>query len=293
MSVLSFPRQFEMLTEPFACGQAPGIYSDEQLDAWKKVTAAVHAKGGFIFSQLWALGRANFAGGGAQLLEDVKTVAPSPIGLSDDSTPAELSLDDIQRYIGHYKQAASNAHVAGFDGVEVHGANGYLVDQFLQTNSNKRTDTYGGSLENRTRFLLEAVGAAVDAIGQERVGVRLSRASLLTASISRSNTNSELTMCFPSRLPAWGTFRTSIGSRESSLVLVCWNAADQHLHNPQRPWVRRTPTRPSDLPSAASLRASRSLPTFTSWSLASGLRERPTPTILRRASSARTTTYVY
>ena len=103
---------------------APGIYSQDQIDAWRKVTTAVHGKGGYIFSQLWALGRANFAGGGAQLLEDVKTVAPSPIGLSDDSVPAELSLDDIQRYIGHYKQAASNAHVAGFDGVEVHGANG-------------------------------------------------------------------------------------------------------------------------------------------------------------------------
>lgn len=112
-------------------------------------------------------------------MPDVKTVGPSAgVGIKEGFEPEELSLTDIERYIGHYKQAASNADVAGFDGVEVHGANGYLIDQFLRTDSNKRTDAYGaGSLESRSRFLIEAVGAAVDAIGQERVGVRLSRAS--------------------------------------------------------------------------------------------------------------------
>ncbi|KAL8280454.1 hypothetical protein RQP46_007102 [Phenoliferia psychrophenolica] len=154
---------------------APGMYSAEQIAAWKKVTSAVHAKGGLIYTQLWALGRANCDPPLHDHMKDVKTVGVSPIGLKDEYVPEELSLDDIKRYIGHYGQASLNAVEAGMDGVEIHGANGYLPDQFLQTNSNKRTDIYGcASLENRARFLLEAVASAVNAIGAERVGVRLS-----------------------------------------------------------------------------------------------------------------------
>ncbi|GAA5846945.1 hypothetical protein JCM11251_006157 [Rhodosporidiobolus azoricus] len=154
---------------------APAIHSQEQIDAWRKVTTAVHDKGAFIFSQLNAAGRANYPDCGAPLLPDVKTVGPSPIGLSSTSRPIELSLDDIKRYISQYNQAALNAQAAGFDGVEIQAANGYLIDQFMSSHSNIRRDAYGGSLENRTRFLLEAVGAAVHALGEKRVGVRLSQ----------------------------------------------------------------------------------------------------------------------
>ncbi|CED83637.1 NADH:flavin oxidoreductase/12-oxophytodienoate reductase [Phaffia rhodozyma] len=152
---------------------APGIYSQEQIDAWKEVTSAVHAKGSTIALQLWALGRANNDPFGAG--KYVKTVAPSPVPINEgEPLPEELSIDDIKRYIGHYRQAARNAMEAGFDLVEIHGANGYLIDQFTQYNSNKRTDAYGGPIENRTRFALEVIEAVVAEVGQEKVGFRIS-----------------------------------------------------------------------------------------------------------------------
>jgi len=155
---------------------APGIYTDNQIQGWKKITDAVHAKGSFIFLQLWALGRT----ADIDILE--KQVPPSPyvsasaVTLTGKSKPPRpLTEAEIQDYIATYAKAASNAvHRAGFDGVEIHGANGYLIDQFLQSVSNKRTDKWGGDEEGRTRFAREIVDAVVDAVGEDRVGMRVS-----------------------------------------------------------------------------------------------------------------------
>ncbi|KAF8983488.1 hypothetical protein BDQ17DRAFT_1402557 [Cyathus striatus] len=148
--------------------------SQEQIDAWKEITDSVHEKGSYIYLQLWAIGRA--ANPDVLKSEGIPFVAPSPIPLKSQPTsvPRELTLAEIQTYPALYAKAALNAREAGFDGVEVHGANGYLIDQFLQDVSNQRTDTYGGSIENRSRFGLEVVKAVVDAIGADRVGIRLS-----------------------------------------------------------------------------------------------------------------------
>ncbi|WP_040577235.1 alkene reductase [Methylopila sp. M107] len=159
----------------------PGVYSDEQIAGWKLVTDAVHAKGGRIVLQLWHVGRISHPDlqpGG------VLPVAPSAVkpegqaftenGFKPMVTPRALELDEISGVIAQYGKAAANARAAGFDGVEVHAANGYLIDQFLRDSTNTRADAYGGSVENRTRFLAEATAAAADAIGADRVGVRLS-----------------------------------------------------------------------------------------------------------------------
>ncbi|TFK37193.1 hypothetical protein BDQ12DRAFT_699175 [Crucibulum laeve] len=153
----------------------PGIWSDEQIEAWKEIVAGVHEAGSFIYLQLWAQGRGALE---PTLVEDgLPYVAPSPIPLSKspEAIPRELTYDEIQEYVQLYAQAAKNAvHGAGFDGVEVHSANGFLLDQFLQDVSNKRTDSYGGSVENRSRFGLQVVDAVVEAVGAEKVGIRLS-----------------------------------------------------------------------------------------------------------------------
>jgi NADPH2 dehydrogenase len=165
---------------PRASGQAnaPGIYNAEQIAAWRQVTDAVHAKGCFIVLQLWALGRrANpdlltHAEGGPYPL-----VGPSPISaLPGGSVPRELSRDEIRGFVGDYEAAARNAVLAGFDGVEVHAANGYLVDQFCQAASNVRTDEYGGNVANRSRFALEVTQALIRGVGgdSKKVAVRLS-----------------------------------------------------------------------------------------------------------------------
>ncbi|KAL7409373.1 NADH:flavin oxidoreductase/NADH oxidase [Mrakia frigida] len=149
---------------------APGIWSPEQITGWKEITSRVHAKGGVIYLQMWALGRANQGGHAG-----VETVSASPLPLAGTTIiPRELTVEDIARYVAAYKQAALNAIEAGFDGVEIHNANGYLLDQFLQTVSNKRTDSYGGSFENRSRFTREVVKAVTEAIGQEKTGIRFS-----------------------------------------------------------------------------------------------------------------------
>jgi NADPH2 dehydrogenase len=136
----------------------------------------VHARGSFIFVQLWALGRVAEP---TVLKQDggFDVVGPSPIPLTsnkDSVLPRELTVAEIKEYVQLYVKAARNAMEAGFDGVEIHGANGYLLDQFLQSESNKRTDEYGGSIENRIRFPLEVVDAVVKAVGAERTGVRIS-----------------------------------------------------------------------------------------------------------------------
>lgn len=152
----------------------PGIWNSDQVKAWKEVTKAVHQKGSYIFLQLWALGRtANPKA--LKALGDYEVVSSSPTPEKETSpVPHELTIEEIKGFVGDYARAAKNAIEAGFDGVEIHGANGYLVDQFTQDTCNKRTDAYGGSIENRSRFGLEVAQAVVDAVGANRVGIRLS-----------------------------------------------------------------------------------------------------------------------
>lgn len=162
----------------------PGIHSAEQVAGWRQVTNAVHAAGGRMFAQLWHVGRISHS----SLLPDGQPpVAPSAIraasktftaqGFADVSEPRALKLEEIAQVVADYRRAAANAIDAGFDGVEVHAANGYLIDQFLRDSSNHRHDAYGGSIENRTRFLFEVVQAVASEIGAERVGVRFSPVS--------------------------------------------------------------------------------------------------------------------
>lgn len=156
-------------------GNAPGIWSEEQIASWKKVTAAVHEKGSFIYLQLWALGRAAAPGQlKKELGQDAKVQSASNIPFEGGATPTPLTEEEIKEYVGFYAQAAKNSIAAGFDGVEIHGANGYLVDQFLQDVSNNRTDSYGGSVESRSRFGVEVAKAVVEAVGADKTGIRLS-----------------------------------------------------------------------------------------------------------------------
>ncbi|MEM9264252.1 MAG: alkene reductase [Cyanobacteria bacterium P01_F01_bin.13] len=161
--------------------QSPGIYTPEQIAGWQKITEAVHQRGGKIVLQLWHTGRAShpdFQPNG-DLPVSASAIAPqgeihTPLGKKPYVTPRPLTLEEIPRVIEQYATATRNAKEAGFDGVEIHGANGYLIDQFLRDGSNQRTDKYGGSIENRTRFLLEITAAVVNAWSCDRVGVRLS-----------------------------------------------------------------------------------------------------------------------
>lgn len=162
----------------------PGLYTSAQIDGWRKVTDSVHAKGGRIFVQLWHVGRVSHVdlqpGGAAP-------VAPSAIraqtktfvnnGFTDVSEPRALELSELPNIVNDFRQAAANAIAAGFDGVEIHGANGYLLDQFIKDSANQRTDAYGGSIENRARLLIEVVTAVTNEIGAERTGVRISPVS--------------------------------------------------------------------------------------------------------------------
>ncbi|MBW4564933.1 MAG: alkene reductase [Mojavia pulchra JT2-VF2] len=162
----------------------PGIYTSEQVEGWKQVTNAVHAQGGRIFLQLWHAGRVAHP---SLLPPNEILIAPSAIpancmadtalGQQPHVTPRALALEEIPPIVSQFQQGARNALAAGFDGVEIHSANGYLLDQFLQDNSNQRSDEYGGSVENRTRLLLEVVQAVVEVWGQTKVGVRLSPSS--------------------------------------------------------------------------------------------------------------------
>ncbi|KAF9265073.1 NADH:flavin oxidoreductase/NADH oxidase [Marasmius fiardii PR-910] len=166
---------------PRAGGYAnvPGIWSDAQINAWKEIVDAVHAKGSHIYMQLWALGRTAQP---SQLQSEDPSfpfVSASDIPLSDrskdDPAPRALTVEEIKDYARYYAEAASNAvHKAGFDGVEIHGAHGYLVEQFLKESSNRRTDSYGGSVENRSRFALEVIDAVVKAVGPRKSAIRLS-----------------------------------------------------------------------------------------------------------------------
>jgi len=158
----------------------PGIYNQQQADGWKLVTDAVHTKGGYIFAQLWHCGRISHPDFHAGDLP----VAPSAIAAAGDAftneglqpfvTPRALELSELAGIVEQYRHAAACAMNAGFDGVEIHAANGYLIDQFIRDGSNQRMDQYGGSLDNRSRFLLEVVEAVGSEIGSNKVGVRLS-----------------------------------------------------------------------------------------------------------------------
>ncbi|KAJ6495325.1 FMN-linked oxidoreductase [Mycena sanguinolenta] len=154
---------------------APGIWSDDQIAAWKQVTDAVHAKGAYMYLQLWALGRA--AEIDVLTAEGLKNeyVSASDVPIPGRQPPRALTEEEIQEYVQLYATAASNAvHKAGFDGVEIHAANGFLLDQFLHDRSNLRTDAYGGSAENRARFPLEVAEAVVKTVGQKKTAVRIS-----------------------------------------------------------------------------------------------------------------------
>ncbi|WP_242205945.1 alkene reductase [Aestuariivivens insulae] len=167
--------------------KTPGIYTQEQIEGWKLVTDEVHKKGSKIFLQLWHVGRVS-----SSKVNGLQPIAPSAIPAKEtkvyifdgapngDATfvpveePKEMTQEDIHQVVAEFAQGARNAMEAGFDGVEIHGANGYLIDQFLRSNANKRTDGYGGSKANRIQLLLEITQAVIDAIGKNNVGVRLS-----------------------------------------------------------------------------------------------------------------------
>lgn len=161
----------------------PGLYNQEQVEGWKKVTGAVHDNGGRIFVQLMHTGRITHP---LNLPEDAEVVSASAIaaaqtkmytdqeGMQPLPVPRKVSKDEIAGLVAEFAQSAAYAIEAGFDGVELHGANGYLLEQFLNSASNKRTDDYGGSLENRNRFVLEVAQAVADVIGKEKLGIRLS-----------------------------------------------------------------------------------------------------------------------
>ncbi|GAB3024791.1 alkene reductase [Spirosoma pulveris] len=162
--------------------RVPGIYTKEQIAGWKNVTDAVHAKGGKIFAQLMHSGR---VGHPVNMHENGEVIAPSAIaaagqiytdtdGMLDHPTPRALTTEEVKQTVQEFVQAAKNAVEAGFDGVEIHGANGYLVEQFLRSTSNQRTDEYGGSAENNARFALEIAEQISAAIGKEKTGIRLS-----------------------------------------------------------------------------------------------------------------------
>jgi N-ethylmaleimide reductase len=159
----------------------PGIYTDAQVAGWKKITDAVHAKGGKIVIQLWHVGRISHP---TLLPDGALPVAPSAIkpagkaftyqGLVDYVEPRALDANELSSIVADYVHATKSALAAGFDGVEIHAANGYLLDQFLRDGTNQRTDQYGGSFENRARFLLEVTKTVVDLAGSDKVGVRIS-----------------------------------------------------------------------------------------------------------------------
>lgn len=163
------------LVSPAACGgfaNGPGIWSNDQVAAWRTITDEVHSKGCVIFCQLYGLGRA--ANVEQAEREGVDFVGPSAIPIKEGApVPRPMTIEEIKQMVQDFVAASENAIRAGFDGVECHGGNGYLVDQFIQDVSNKRDDEYGGSVENRSRFINEIMKAVVDAIGPERVGLRL------------------------------------------------------------------------------------------------------------------------
>ena len=186
--------------EALGSPMTPGIYTQNQIDSWKKVTQSVHENGGVIYAQLWHTGRV-----GHSLVKNGEIpVAPSAIAIEGQQhftmegpknyeTPRELSTSEIKRIIEEYKQAAMNAIEAGFDGVELHAAFGYLPNEFLADSANKRTDEYGGSNENKNRFVLEIMQSMMEGIGSDKVAIRLSPTSTYN-NINHTNPTEQFTM---------------------------------------------------------------------------------------------------
>lgn len=184
---LIFAEMTAISPEARAYHTGPGLYSDEQVETWKGVTDAVHAKGGFIFVQLSHAGRATHHSiGGKQPVSssvnpdfwaDESIVVSTPDGFSLPAPHRALDIEEIHAIVEQYREAASKAKAAGFDGVDILAGNGHLIEQFLQNGVNKRTDEYGGSPENRERFLIEVLAAVIDVWGSDRVGVRISPSS--------------------------------------------------------------------------------------------------------------------
>jgi 2,4-dienoyl-CoA reductase-like NADH-dependent reductase (Old Yellow Enzyme family) len=213
------------IVSPTGAGYAntPGIYSDEQVSAWKKITSAVHAAGGKIFCQLWHVGRVSHP----IFLNGERPVAPSAIApagyvsllrpKSEFVTPRALETREIPAIIATFRQAAENAKKAGFDGVEIHGANGYLLDQFLQDGSNQRVDQYGGSIKNRASLLLEVTDAAVSIWGPNRVGVHLAPRG---DSHSMGDSNPEMTFTYVAR---------ELGKRKIAFICVREHTGDGRI----------------------------------------------------------------
>jgi N-ethylmaleimide reductase len=178
---LIFTEAIRISEEATGSPLTPGLYTNEQIEAWKKVTTAVHDNGGLIVAQLWHTGRA-----GHSIDRNGKLpLAPSALsirgaqhftsqGMKDYETPQEITIDEIKQTIKDYGQAAKNAIEAGFDGVELHAANGYLPSQFLAESSNQRTDEYGGSIPNKARFVLEVMQELIEVVGGDKVGIKIS-----------------------------------------------------------------------------------------------------------------------
>ncbi|MES2102745.1 MAG: alkene reductase [Pseudomonadota bacterium] len=196
----------------------PGIWSDEQVEGWKKITSAVHGAGGKIVLQLWHVGRIS----DPSLLNGELPVAPSAIAASghvsllrpkrEYVTPRALETDEIPGIVEAFRKGAENAKKAGFDGVEIHGANGYLLDQFLQTGTNHRTDQYGGSVENRARLMLQVTDACISVWGAGRVGMHLA---------PRSDAH---TMGDANPLETFGYVATELGKR--GIAFICARASE-------------------------------------------------------------------
>lgn len=161
-----------------------GLYNDEQIEGWKQVLKKVHVNGGLMQAQLWHTGRVShsyFHDGNkppAPSAIQADSMAYTPEGFQETPVPRALTIDEIKQIVHDFKTAAKNAMNAGFDGVQIHGANGYLIEQFLHDSANQRTDKYGGSIENRARFLFEIIDAVVEVAGEERTSLRLSPSNL-------------------------------------------------------------------------------------------------------------------
>ncbi len=210
--------------------QVPGLWSQQQVDAWKPVTSAVHAAGGRIFAQIWHVGRIS----DPVFLNGEQPVAPSPLAAAGHvsllrpvksfETPRELSTQEVTEVVETFRRAAENARAAGFDGVEMHGANGYLLDQFLQDGTNQRTDQYGGSLENRARLMLEVTDAVISVWGANRVGMHLAPRSDAHG-ISDSNPSA-----------TFGYVASELGRRRIAFIAAREYIGDQRLG----PQLKRT-----------------------------------------------------
>ena len=220
--------------------RTPGIHTAEQVEGWRLVADAVHAKGGILVLQLWHVGRISHS---SLQPDGAMPVAPSAIAAAGDTmtasgarapleTPRALETDELAGVVGDYAQAARNAIAAGCDGVEIHGANGYLLEQFLQTRSNQRQDRYGGSIENRARLMLEVVDAVVAAVGAERTGIRLSP-------YGRANDSGE-----PDPMPLYSYVVGELSKRKLAYL---------HLLEPRASGAGQREVDHQDVPSAAKL----------------------------------------